>query len=439
MGRPMFEHLEIPKPKVEEEATKHEEEEDDDDDEDDKPAAVTTPADTETAVDHAESSDAEPEPAIEADQAPEAEPELPAGPEEIDDEWVLYPNQEPEEQPAESAPSTAAEQEEDDDDTVTPLTASGSTPPPPPIVPPPPSAAERPEPEPTPAYADFEPPVPPEWRTATSDRGGRAYESPPARSVSLEEHREAVEDSEKRGLRRGLVAGFITGYALKAYLAGKKLKRYEKETEKRMEERDESIDRLQHEQRELHQQVDTQAEQLRVRQQAERLARPGQPLETLPPVQAVEEHLFDQEGNEIAMDPDWRIVRSPGGYAAVIDRYRRVIYNVIPYGEGYRLDQKEVLPDSIFNTDDDATKAAADGGSAQTDQYAGAGQQAAAAPPQAPPFDPEHELEAGQPRTVDVQHRLPAPRSPVVAALASPWLWTAIALLLIVYFLAALA
>jgi len=108
-----------------------------------------------------------------------------------------------------------------------------------------------------------------------------------------------------------------------------------------------------------------------------------------------------------------------------------VVHDAINYGEAFHRDRKrEQVSDDIFGTDDATAAASAD---AQT------GQQATTPPPQAPPFDPERELEAGQPRTVDVQHRLPAPRSTVVAALASPWLWTAIALLLIVYFLAALA
>jgi hypothetical protein len=51
-------------------------------------------------------------------------------------------------------------------------------------------------------------------------------------------------------------------------------------------------------------------------------------------------------------------------------------------------------------------------------------------------IDPSHELPSG-PAPIDFQHRLPAPRSPLVALVSNPWAWAGVAVLVLAFLIAA--
>lgn len=368
-------------------------------------------------------------------EAPEqAAAEDEAAPAEEPDDTVLHIRRQPDVPAAEYAPAADTEEEE-------PVPAaggsgfggSGTTPPPPPPAVPPAAAA-----------ANFGPV--PNWNMAPANTSANTYNTAPAPQVSVEQYRadtkETARDAEKRGLRKGLVAGFITGYVLKAYLANRKRERYEKATEKQLSERDEQINQLQREQQRLARQVAARAEDYRQRQESPASNRPAgveagaaraKAEAALSPQEAhPEEPIFDQEGNEIVLQPGWHVERSAGGYSVVLDEHNRVVHDAIRYGEAFKREQKrEQLSDDMFAA---VGSGAAVGGHAGS-QYVAASyspsQQASGRPSLPAPMPEHHE--------VDLKHRLPEPRSQFMATIASPWLWTAIALLIIVYFIAALA
>ncbi len=147
---------------------------------------------------------------------------------------------------------------------------------------------------------------------------------------------------------------------------------------------------------------------------------------------ATGEQIFDQNGNEIVLQPGWHVERSTGGYSVVLDEHNRVVHDAIRYGEAFKHDQqREKLADNVsvapgggasFGTPlDDALQP---GGSSVTPQFHTAAS------------DDSHHVPQ---HTVDLQHRLEEPRSHLAAAVGSPWFWTAVAFLIIVYFIAALA
>jgi hypothetical protein len=143
------------------------------------------------------------------------------------------------------------------------------------------------------------------------------------------------------------------------------------------------------------------------------------------------------EGNPIVLQHGWHIRREAGSYAAVVDEHGRVVHDAIQYGEAFKKDQRrEQLGDDVF-----AAVAAGNRG--------GGGSNASAAPvdnahsailpsigsvttPSVVKPDESH-------RIIDIKHRLPRPRNQMTAAVFSPWIWTALAILIIVYFIAALA
>lgn len=331
--------------------------------------------------------------------------------------------------------------------------AGGSTPPPrPPFGPAGELGAFEPPEEPpehTSRYASSTYPPSFNWNTVSANTAPSVGSILAAEKANTAALNRAEEYGEKRGLRRGLVAGFITGYVVKAYLAGRKLERYQKATDKQLEARDEQITHLQREQYRAHQQTTAQIEALQNKQHFERPAAGNQPgperlerppvpkpvAEALPAVKTAgeEEQLFDEEGNKIVLQPGWHVERSSGGYSVVLDQHNRVVYDAIKYGEAFQRDQRrEQLSADAFDAIDNAMPppVVADG---------------FAALPQAPmiasgQIGPSHELEPGAPQQVDLQHRLPKPPSnQIVSTVTSPWLWTAVAVLIIIYFIAALA
>lgn len=351
--------------------------------------------------------------------------------------------------------------------------AGGGMPPVPPIEPPP-LAGGFPEfiPPHDPYHEEprAEAPDPPTSRFA-------AISSPNVAPITMQQHRMEVRDARERGERSAmllsLVAGFITGYAVKAYIAQRKLQRYQKATRKEMDQRDEQISHLQYGQQELSRQLDARTQEYeRLKQAApnspdaqstpdrvpDRPAAPEKPFaspksvlemppvkpskEMLPPIKSSgpaevaqpTEQIFDEEGNEIVLKPGWRVERSAGGYSVVLDEHNRVVHDAIRYGEAFKREQqREQLSDDLFATVGGSSSV----GGASSQGFGGGALPSASS--QSPAADYPRSSAQYQPQEVDIKHRLPKPRNPVAQAIVSPWLWTGVAVLIIIYFIAALA
>jgi hypothetical protein len=265
--------------------------------------------------------------------------------------------------------------------------------------------------------------------------------------AAVEQVARTAAETERHILRRGLVAAFLTGYAFKAFMAERRQRSREQQTERAFGQRDEviakqgdQIGRLEREQHQLKEQLAKRFEPYKLPHEVARptpaggFEAPAQKpaAEALPVEQAMEEEIFDMEGNKITLQPGWHVERAPGGYSYVRDNHNRIVYNAIQYGEAFRREQKrEQLGDDVFAAVDSG--ASIGGGSTTDDSVRSVPVplQQIAQPPTVNPYD--------QPGQVDLDHRLEAPKHPVLSTFTSPWLWTAIAILIIVYFIAALA
>ncbi len=231
-----------------------------------------------------------------------------------------------------------------------------------------------------------------------------------------------------------IVARTLTTVAVGGYLAGRKRERYSNEPllqqqaqeinllkQEQVQQRD-SVARLENEQRKSN-------ERVAVLAQSEKSQELG----------GEEQEIFDADGNKIVLQPGQRLERSAGGYSVVLNERNEVVHDAIRYGEAFRQEQKrEQMDDSVF--------AALSAGSGAPD----AGTQG-----QVEGINPldtllqaqknttiEHEYDYSQPiqqETVDLDHRLPAPKNHLSDALGNPWLWTGTAVLVIIYFIAQLA
>ncbi|HTH72162.1 MAG TPA: hypothetical protein VL737_02255 [Candidatus Pristimantibacillus sp.] len=438
---PLFEQVLTDKPETRETS---EEDDDDDEEEDDEKSSETVQAEENTEEDAAVEQAGQPASAefaeIMKDMGSEFEAatsgeqlEEPAEVEPEEDEGILHVSHaEPGELP-ESVPQPMEEYV--DEPPVPPTTAGGGGGQPPTRPPYPTYPGPSPDRGPGfyPAPAEAAPDQNAE-QAATYRYNVISQQQPEYTQVEM---RKAKEDSERTGFRRGLVAGFITGYVLKAYLAGRKRERYEKATEKQLEAQDERFAHLQAEQQrtktELADRLDRyKREQEQVaRDNAARYERPAP--KSAPEVVPGEnkEEIFDREGNRIELQPGWRVERSAGGYSVVLDERNRVVHDAIRYGEAFQRDQKrEQLSDDMFAALDSVAAAHAAANTAAQAQQQASAPQTTYTPGMSP---------TGRVHEVDLQHRLEKPRSPLVATISSPWLWTAIAFLIIIYFIAALA
>lgn len=331
--------------------------------------------------------------------------------------------------PAPMATEQARLEDEEDTPPVS-ATAGGGMPPLPPAPPPPGNV-----------FNNYPLPATPNWNAA------------PAPTPAAGELRNT--GGEKRNTHLSLIAAFLTGYVVKAYLEGRKRERLERETKRQMNERDEHIASLQANQQRLYEQLNARPETYdRPVQNRAPEARPAVPKveqlpqpstsEALPSIKAPDEKLFDEQGNEIVLQPGWRVERSAGGYAAVLNERNQVVYEAIHYGEAFRRDRRpEQLNPAAFGNNDagsapvggsvgnDAGYASAPGGSIPLPPVADTPQ-----PQPGQTYQPDEPAELEQ---ADLNHRLPEPKNQLLAAATSPWLWTAVAVLLIIYFLAALA
>jgi hypothetical protein len=229
----------------------------------------------------------------------------------------------------------------------------------------------------------------------------------PIESSAVETASPAAEAPEAIRKPRPLIARRLMELTLRSFLAERQQQRYGV-LEHQLQAREERLDHQQHQ----------------ANEQAARTA------EASTAVRQGEQVVFDQEGNEIVLRPGWHVERSPGGFSVVLDEHGRVMHDAIKYGEAYKREQqREQLSDDLFN-------AISSGGvigipATGSDN----GHQ-----PVLPQSAPQHTgYEALPPEMVDLRHRLPKPRIRVTDTLTSPWLWTAVAILIIVYFVASLA
>jgi hypothetical protein len=308
--------------------------------------------------------------------------------------------------------------------------AGGGTPPKPPRTPWESSGAFEPGSEPS---IELDPPSR-EWRSSAgleTTAYAASAAAPAERIITAQD----VRERQRRSFRNGVVAGAIAMYVAHSFVANRRMRRYERSVEKQNEASEARFTTLQAEQTRTQSQLNTQAEQFAAYRQRAEAASTTKPTAEQPKTAEVvqlapEQQIFDAEGNEIVLQPGQRIERSAGGYSVVVDQHNRIVHNAIRYGEAYLRDQKrEQVSDDAFATADD-------------DQPIDA--QTTAALPAAHMIvsgqvDWSHQLQPGVPTSVDPQHRLPKSRSPLTNVAGNPWLWTAIAFLLIIYFIAALA
>lgn len=345
--------------------------------------------------------------------------------------------------------------------------SSGNFPPPPPFGPAEAAPGQPEDPDPEPKWNHSPSAQHASWNSAPAAETWPS--SPPAETgQSIKEFEKATDKAEKKGLRRGLVAGFLTGYVLKAYLERRKRDRYERLMEGQAEKRQQEIAQLQADRQRLMDKMVADSQRPRFGEAAP--ARPvvhaerpaQQPRVTieaannLPPIKNAEkpkdisaeveaalesqkEEMFDHEGNKIVLKPGWRVERSAGGYSMVLDERGRVVHDAIRYGDEFKRDKRhESLADDIL---------ASIGLSGQPGSSGSSDGQAK--PVFLPPTQPTPKPKPAKLNSVLANHQpinlpdggdqsLSRRRKSRKSAIFNPWLWTAVALLIIVYFLAAL-
>lgn len=306
--------------------------------------------------------------------------------------------------------------------------AAKPPPPPPPSTRPTLSPAEEParRPPPSPVPPSYTPNPAPEMRPYTPNTSA----GPPTEQLASEikDVRDTAEEARKRNLRLLIVAGAATGILLKAYIDGKA---------RQLDAVKLGLDFVQDQLTSASKRTEQAAPRPAERPAAPAAERPlpPQPAEVVAAAAQPEEQLFDMKGNQIILQPGWHVERSTGGYSVVLDEHNRVVHDAIHYGEAFRRDAKRE------HLDDDVFAALAGGGASGGGSAAGGNNlsgQVTAQPSQPAPVPVPDSLLGGQP-TIDIEHRLPKPRSNPLSALVSPWLWMAIAILIIIYFVAALA
>ncbi len=309
--------------------------------------------------------------------------------------------------------SPSAEAVAEETEAAEPAAAStgGAAPPPPP----PPSGSgffgrsENSPPPPQPVYQ-------PSFEAPQESRPAPSY-TPERPGVEMSDLDRRTEEERRRNLRLVVIAGVATGLLLKAYIDAK-TKGYKEMLEPL---KDMAVDMLTGQKR-------TEARVEKVEQKVEKIPQPIS-AESLPAIQQPQEQIYDMEGNPITLQPGWRVERSAGGYSVVLDRHNRVIYDAIQYGEAFKRDQKreQVNPDLLAPVDSGLPAAA------PADDFV------ASLPGQpVPDLTPESTTPEEYRHPVDDQKSAPAPRKALLSV-SVPWVLTAVAILLIIYFIAALA
>lgn len=234
-------------------------------------------------------------------------------------------------------------------------------------------------------------------------------------TATIEVSKAITSSAEMASNRNRFVVRNLTRVALEGFLEQRKRERYSNEPLLHRQ-RDEIL-RLQDQQRQANERLNT-----LLKKQEEQVSD--------------EQVIFDQNGNKIVLQPGWRVERSAGGYSVVVDKHNRVVHDAIRYGEAFKHDQqREQIGDDAFT----ALQSKGSGGGAQDD-----GGAAVPLPPVSittgqttQTTSPQQLLD--RPNLADFDHRLPAPRKSLREAALNPWLWTAVAVLIIIYFVASLA
>lgn len=161
--------------------------------------------------------------------------------------------------------------------------------------------------------------------------------------------------------------------------------------------------------------------------------------------------VIGENGQEIVLQPGEHFIQAgEGQYSVVVDKYNRVVYDRINYGESYRQDlQPERMPTPFGSKDARfvAGGAAAGGGGGSAPMHAASGPMGGASGGVPGPMlasgqvAQDHSLPAdsvGHTPKEEAQHLLNAPKpNPVVSAITSPWLWLGVGILMIAFFAAA--
>jgi hypothetical protein len=258
---------------------------------------------------------------------------------------------------------------------------------------------------------------------------------------------------EKRGLSRGVAASFIMMVVVGAYL-NRKHNRAEAVITKKLDNTSERLDQTVFNYNELNKKTTAQASRLeQVAYNRPAVGRFEQPLpgvpnrprfeqqnisnpttvETTPPqaVEADSESVDQMEDGRIVLQPGQRLERR-GQYSVVIGADGREVQGAVKYGAEYQRDHRQELTPTSLNSTGGNNGSAVDGdtyvGAVGLDGILGSGQ-----------ADYSHELPPGHPSRIDTNHRLAEPKHPIAAAASSPWLWAALAVLLLAFFAAAFA
>lgn len=244
-------------------------------------------------------------------------------------------------------------------------------------------------------------------------------EVPSAFSTGLEALKAATDLAEQASNPNRLVTRVLTQVALEGFLTKRKQERYD--SEPLLHRQKEELIQLNDQQRRANERLNA-----LFQKQAEQTAQVSG-----------EQEIFDQNGNKIALQSDQHLERGTAGYISVVDAHGRPVIGAVNYGEAYKQDQRrEQLGDDIF------AKLNAGGGGVAGDGQSDGGF-AAPLPPMAgqggqSQTNDQHQP-YGQSEPVDLNHRLSEPRNYIRDAALNPWLWTAVAVIIIVYFVASLA
>jgi hypothetical protein len=137
-----------------------------------------------------------------------------------------------------------------------------------------------------------------------------------------------------------------------------------------------------------------------------------------------------------------------GGHDIIVDKHGHEVQGAKVYGEEFKFQQRqEQMRAGVFSDDDDNNKqrpaeqqqaydagivTGISGGGGHTSGYPGIGYSSAPVPPAA------KRLPLGIPQSVNPQHLLRAKnQNPMVATIASPWLWASVIVLIVAFFIAA--
>ncbi len=163
--------------------------------------------------------------------------------------------------------------------------------------------------------------------------------------------------------------------------------------------------------------------------------------ETVPLIQEIDRQPppDNRADQQVVQEPGQHLERS-GWYSAVVDEHGREIPGAIRYGEAHQREQRqERSPHGV--TGQQQTKPGV-----PSQRYAGGGSSFVGGSTQHPQqmissgqTGPSHQLPTGY-DYADAQHRLPAKSvHSIASAISSPWLWAGVVILLLTFFITALA